>query len=625
VDVINFKKFFLYSEAIRLKHAKKHKLSRKKSGAYRGKLNDIFNGKDRLIFDIDIKRSQLLDVDYPIVHEINKFLYRNYQDVHIKTMRDYIFGVVYKNSDVENKQPMKIGRLLQKKIDSDKDAAGLLNSFKIDPMRSTKPADYKVVVSRHPYDIAGASTDRNWTSCMRLNTGGVNYPNSDSSAGSNSHYVKKDISHGSIVAYLVTSDDKHPNGKIAIKRPLSRILMKPHDEMSGNSVAYSIGKTYGAPCEEFRSFIKDWLTNDVNADVKGKKMHLRSGLYSDGDEPVNFEKSDYSESVASEIFYDLLGNQTEDKDLGFFEVEAGQGYYEGYYLKIKITFDIPESIEIESEIYDRGDRIPNALKNIVGKILTGGRQYTGIRECDGIEISKENHQFIVTYNISYNGEIGYEDEKGNQQDPTEDEVYDFWLDAIRNIGIGNFNYRETLKEVIKMLKTYSTDYETERQNDLKNCEESIQHHLNSDRFVTAMDKYEEICKESLPIYQRLGKIDLNNIQKFYQSILSPEFPNDLQKALVWQRERRNLFSVWEQVMRMRSFGTIDSAPLVKDALRKEFGKYDAKILDIHEKIRKNCPHTIMIRILRSVREDPELTKEVQDLLFKRMQDFWELT
>lgn len=69
--------------------------------------------------------------------------------------------------------------------------------------------DTVIVISRHPYDIGGMSTDKEWDSCMNLVD------------GSNREYVLNDIENGTIISYLVDKND--PN----INKPISRILIKP--------------------------------------------------------------------------------------------------------------------------------------------------------------------------------------------------------------------------------------------------------------------------------------------------------------------------------------------------------------------------------------------------------------
>ena len=69
--------------------------------------------------------------------------------------------------------------------------------------------NYIIVISRHPYDIAGMSTDRGWTSCLNIDT------------GERKHYVMSTIINAGLVAYFCEEDDTNIND------PLGRITIKP--------------------------------------------------------------------------------------------------------------------------------------------------------------------------------------------------------------------------------------------------------------------------------------------------------------------------------------------------------------------------------------------------------------
>ena len=89
----------------------------------------------------------------------------------------------------------------------------------------TSTSDTVIVISRHPYDIAGMSTGRGWTSCHNIRN------------GSYKHYVLLSIVGGCLIAYLCRKDDTSvPIGesqqarskKVKISNPLGRILIKPY-------------------------------------------------------------------------------------------------------------------------------------------------------------------------------------------------------------------------------------------------------------------------------------------------------------------------------------------------------------------------------------------------------------
>ena len=83
---------------------------------------------------------------------------------HLKSIgyevEDYIKGLAYKSDNPKRK--IKIGKLLNKSNQT------FFHYFQNDPVRQSTKSEFMVVISRHPYDIAGMSTNRGWESCMRL-------------------------------------------------------------------------------------------------------------------------------------------------------------------------------------------------------------------------------------------------------------------------------------------------------------------------------------------------------------------------------------------------------------------------------------------------------------------------
>jgi len=92
-----------------------------------------------------------------------------------------------------------------------------------------------VVISRNPYDIAGMSTDRRWTSCMRL-------PDDDPSiypGGAYHQHLINDIELGTLVAYLIEPTDKN------IEHPYARIAIKPYQNIKDKSIVlYAENRVY---------------------------------------------------------------------------------------------------------------------------------------------------------------------------------------------------------------------------------------------------------------------------------------------------------------------------------------------------------------------------------------------
>lgn len=181
---------------------------------------------------------------------------------------NYMQGLAYEVANPTRK--LGIGKMLARSEASEKDAARktelqvLKKTFDADPQRAaTRKADKLIVISRHPYDVAGMSTDRGWKSCMNLVD------------GVNRRYVLRDVKQGSIIAYLINADDLNVN------KPLARILIKPYQEKGNPTNLAMMGDAvYGTAPLEFKSQVDDWINTHYNQDKSGLYC-LAPGLYRD--------------------------------------------------------------------------------------------------------------------------------------------------------------------------------------------------------------------------------------------------------------------------------------------------------------------------------------------------------
>ena len=150
---------------------------------------------------------------------------------------DYQAGLA---STPDGKRKIKIGKLLTN--------PATIKIFANDPLRSASKTDNQlVVISRHPYDIAGMSTDRGWTSCMNLED------------GENKAYVSDDVNAGTLIAYLINGNDKN------IEHPIARVLIKPFvNLLDKNEVALGVSsKVYGSASNDFKKAVVKWA-DDIN-------------------------------------------------------------------------------------------------------------------------------------------------------------------------------------------------------------------------------------------------------------------------------------------------------------------------------------------------------------------------
>lgn len=184
----------------------------------------------------------------------------------------------------------RIGRLLTSLKEE-----GLLKRFnerhKGREVSKEKEEDLLVCISRHPYDIAAMSHDRQergfkhnksgtwlsvedfvkkykdqisddgsgshylingehwdqstkgWTSCKNLVD------------GSNNHYIPTEIDAGCLVAYVIRPTDKN------IQKPLSRLLIIPlfNENDPDDTILYVGDKFYGKSITSFKTVVEDWL------------------------------------------------------------------------------------------------------------------------------------------------------------------------------------------------------------------------------------------------------------------------------------------------------------------------------------------------------------------------------
>lgn len=235
----------------------------------------------RVYFDYTNDREPLIK-DAPVPPNIAKY----FRDNNF-TVLDYVAGTVQdKHSRV-----MRIGKVLSKQAD-------LKKVFDNDPHRrqlvTASKGNKLVCISMHPYDIAGMSTDRGWSSCMNIRT------------GSNKKYVRQDIKSNTLIAYLVNPDDKN------INNPIMRVLLKKYTNANGSSSRYLTEVVYPDASDKiFLTKVQEWVDENINAFTDKSSspsiLERKSGLYVDGD---------------SELGVMTLSRLEELADIGFEKLES---------------------------------------------------------------------------------------------------------------------------------------------------------------------------------------------------------------------------------------------------------------------------------------------------------------
>ena len=528
---------YVLQEAISLKNAKKKLLSKKYSGAYSDRLDEVFGGKNRIISRINIDYSNL---DSPLMKKIDALL--DDEGYTVGDMKSYIKGFAYKVtgrdeygfSITDSKNPIKIGKLLQKyeadgqiEVTDRKDGKKttkwitgkpLLHEFKNDPIRSSN-GEFLLVISRHPYDIAGASTDRSWTSCMDLGLPRINYPKTKQNEGINRKYIPKDIEEGTLVAYVVPMDELYegPNGegKVKLQKPLSRILMKPHNSDAGK--VYTVGTRYGANYPEFYQRVKEWVSKTLNNKLTGKeKVYKNPKLYNDGDTPVDFEFNTGSE-IADEVITDLLEYQNE-KELGnqiTFETSSGD-YVTNIKIMIVVDFgeDIVKPFDYLDGIYSISDQIKSEYEKKVGGAIFSNLKgrYRGGYNDGSPRVTVTSLGDEIEIEVDCNIQVRGEDDKYID----DDYIYDTIMYTME--WLKGFDYKNLKRELYHIVSTY----------DWKAHDEAVINSINEglDQYKTLLDNIPRTTPNSISLFKSLEVISPLKVSQ-WEEIAIKQFHNDL--------------------------------------------------------------------------------------------------
>lgn len=196
---------------------------------------------------------------------------------------DYIGGLVdvaFKDQqgNMKVRKGQKIGKLIAKDtIPTPNGNTNALDLFSADPVRLSKNIKSSIsannlwlVISNHAYDVAGMSTNRDWTSCMNLFDGECKY------------YVEKDIEYGTLVCYIIDRKDTN------IEHPYGRVLIKPYKLQRPNyhgfipcPIVYAPEVTVYSPYIGLKP-IREWL-KDICEEIQSGDGILKSlkELYND--------------------------------------------------------------------------------------------------------------------------------------------------------------------------------------------------------------------------------------------------------------------------------------------------------------------------------------------------------
>jgi hypothetical protein len=206
-----------------------------KMGNYFKKFEDHSNNYNRIYFDLEVDTDNF---EIVIPDEIIDFFDWYGPMGPDKTSKlkilDYQKGIC---QDKDGRQ-IRIGRLLRK-LGEDR----LLQTYNKSKENILKNIDdLQVVISRHPYDIIGMSTDRGWTTCHDLDD--KRY------GGAHLHGLMDDLHRGTLVAYIIRKGDRN------IKNPLSRCLIFRRDD-----TLFIDRHVYGTNVPGFVEFLNKWVSD----------------------------------------------------------------------------------------------------------------------------------------------------------------------------------------------------------------------------------------------------------------------------------------------------------------------------------------------------------------------------
>jgi hypothetical protein len=170
----------------------------------------------------------------------------------------------------------------------------LKNRYKEDIVEHKKSKTFSVVISRLPYDIVGKSAHRRWSaySCMNLYNNEGRYAE---------QYLPMDIKQGSLVAYLIRSEDTK------ILDPLARLTIRPYiGDKESDIVFDNATKVYLDDSDNdaknnknlFVKRVEEWILDVHESQDLSGIFQIKSGLYKDeSNEMLNLANEEFKEKA----------------------------------------------------------------------------------------------------------------------------------------------------------------------------------------------------------------------------------------------------------------------------------------------------------------------------------------
>jgi hypothetical protein len=372
----------------------------------------------------------------PVQKEVEDYLTQNGYQV-----LDYIKGVAKFG---ESKNTTTVGKILTRLKADD-----LMKKFVSDESRKALTSDagqLMVVISRHPYDIAGSDTDRNWTNCMTMGHAGSDRvkklylereklinrfkemnnnslvfpdftvfnsmnPQMDTpkmkvyrkiselegeiqgrkESGENTKYLIHDVKSGSLISYLINKNDRD------IKNPLAVLNIKPYIKNNdirkeNDFILVSDSEMYGQGRPEFKSTV-DGILDEINGPDKQGMYCLRGELYSDNDKTTVYKydkkEIDPIKQRLESFFYKNI-DQVIEKNYKSLEDVIIQDFYDDLESYNADEEYIEKSAkEFENDLSKEKNNLFNKYKNCILESIKENDLLTGEWIADNLEYYKK--------------------------------------------------------------------------------------------------------------------------------------------------------------------------------------------------------------------------------------------
>jgi len=317
---------------------------------------------------------------------------------------DYVKGKAKFNN---SKNETTIGKLLTR-LKNDKLNIAFQSDEKRKVLTSTEKEDLLVVISRHPYDIAGSDTDRNWTNCMTIGTDKSNrltklmdeYEktgdkeikkkiNDYKENGENVKYLIHEVKEGSLISYLIKSDDKN------ISNPLAVLNIKPY--VKDEEFMLSTSKNmYGVKRPEFKNTVDNILSEYFNKSIKPGAYFINQNVYNDGDsDRINYnvlykELKEFCENSLANLLDEGYEIDVISDNWGFNQCLLKSTTNNLFYWN-DVKNDYIPFLQLLSENYE----IDNFLDDKLKQVSFSGNRYSKIETMINDEIDN-----ISTYGIN---------------------------------------------------------------------------------------------------------------------------------------------------------------------------------------------------------------------------------